>query len=165
MPPAGAVECDGMTMDLAEALEERNSGWGAGLGATAEPLSPTVLHSALRLAPVTYVCDLSLRDFIGLFVAVNNVDGVDPGVYRYHPQTDVLEPVSTGWVGGALQEMYTYGADHGNLGSFPCVIFIMADHPSLMRNWGARAYRMVNMHGGLVAQRTPLWDCPSGPRT
>lgn len=151
--PRGAVE----------PLPPPRSAAGRGLGDTIQhrgstrefshaPISAAELSIALWWAgrPVESDAPSGLVD---LYLVVHAVDGVAPGAYRYWPEPHGLEGLSSG--------------DHRRQSSYLCleqplggdaaaVIYFLAPLDALLRAFGNRGYRLVNLEAGIAGGRAYL---------
>lgn len=91
--------------------------------------------------------DLSL---IETFVAISNVDGLDPGCYYYAPQAEELRQIRFSQFEKDLHFLclgQNLGKDAG------AVIFHTADLGRAIAKYGDRAYRYLHMDAGHLGQR------------
>jgi hypothetical protein len=144
--PARAIE-------LAEALRTRCSG-NVMFHPIATPLRIHELWTIIRHALAPYPCDR--RDAgvgvqASLFIAAFHVDELAAGVYQYCPDHRGLHRLADGDVSLALQG--AIAVPNLNLCACPAVLYVAADHPTASRVFGNRAYRMITMECGVIAQR------------
>jgi SagB-type dehydrogenase family enzyme len=109
------------------------------------PLSDMVLHAVHRavLRPAV--------PFSSAYLAVNRVAGVRPGVYRCCSTCGGLHRVRTGAVGMRMQ--YAIYAPNVNAQATPLVVYLACDADRLIELAGGRAYRLMNLDAGVMAQR------------
>ncbi|MGB3789257.1 MAG: SagB/ThcOx family dehydrogenase [Phormidesmis sp.] len=94
--------------------------------------------------------DLSL---IETFVAISNVDGLEPGCYYYAPESEELRQIRFNQVHKDLHYLclgQNLGRDAG------AVIFHTADLRRAIAKYGDRAYRYLHMDAGHLGQRLNL---------
>ncbi len=94
--------------------------------------------------------DLSL---IETFVAISNVDGLEPGCYYYAPQSEELRQIRFSQFERDLHFLclgQNLGKDAG------AVIFHTADLGRAIAKYGDRAYRYLHMDAGHLGQRLNL---------
>jgi SagB-type dehydrogenase family enzyme len=91
---------------------------------------------------------------VALYCAVNAVEELARGVYRYDPERDALATVREGDVRMALQG--AYHEKNVNLFAVPCAFFMVGDYPRCFERHGNRGYRVLNLHTGMMAQRLTL---------
>lgn len=87
---------------------------------------------------------------IGTYVAVNNVEGLDPGCYQYHPERQELRQIRF----KNLREEVQYlclGQELG--GQASAVVFHTANLPKAVERYGERAYRYLHLDAGHLGQR------------
>jgi SagB-type dehydrogenase family enzyme len=140
-------------IELAAALRARSSG-NVLFNPVARPLAMHQLWDLLRYATAPYVCDRrdpAARVPMSLFVAAFGVTELAAGVYRYCADHHGLHRVVDGDVSRQLQG--AIAVPNLNLCSSAVVLYLAADYPAASRVFGNRAYRMVTMECGLVAQR------------
>lgn len=94
---------------------------------------------------------------VELFVFVNHVDGVPPGLYRFLTGQNALESVAPGPDAGFLQA--NYFLENYNPEQAAAVIVPVIRTPAFIEALGPRGYRVANAVGGAVTQR--LYDTSS----
>ena len=94
--------------------------------------------------------DLSL---IETFIAISNVDGLDPGCYYYAPQAEELRQIRFNQFFKELHFL-CLGQDLGR--DAGAVIFHTADLEQAIAKYGDRAYRYLHMDAGHLGQRLNL---------
>jgi SagB-type dehydrogenase family enzyme len=108
----------------------------------------TVLWWATR--PVEADVPLGLVD---LYLVVHAVDGVAPGAYRYWPDTNGLEGLSS----GDYRRQSAYLSLEQPLGGdAAAVIYFLAPLDALLAAYGNRGYRLANLQAGIVGGRAYL---------
>jgi SagB-type dehydrogenase family enzyme len=152
LPPVGSAPA----MSVAQALEQRRSlREYADRALTAEELA-WVIHAAtgitspqgLRTAP-----SAGALYPLETYVAVNRVDGIDPGLYHVDVRAQALEPVRSGSVAGDLM---VAGLGQGFLRSAPVVIVLTGLFQRSRWKYRERHYRYVCWEGGHVTQNVYL---------
>lgn len=88
-----------------------------------------------------------------VYIAVKNVEGVEKGVYLYHPQRHILTKVSSGDVSAKLKEA-ALGQMFIEEASFN--IIISAIYKRTTDTYGERGERYVHMEAGHVSQNIYL---------
>lgn len=143
-----------MDMPLRTALTARRSSFGR--FSSHRPTEPAQLSSVLAAAAAAaaFPCDVSAPDeglaLAGLYVFVNHVTGVVPGVYRYEPAGNRLRVISEGSRARFLQN--TYFLDNYNLEQAGAVVVPTVRATAVLEAVGARGYRLTNAVVGAVAQ-------------
>ncbi len=88
-----------------------------------------------------------------VYAAVENVDGIPPGVYLYNPQPHELIPVKAGSV---KEELTQAALGQSSVGESPLVIVISAVYERTTKKYGERGMRYVHMEAGHAAQNIYL---------
>ncbi|WP_433872932.1 hypothetical protein [Saccharopolyspora sp. CA-218241] len=88
---------------------------------------------------------------MALHVVVFDVDGMTPGAYRFCREHGGLHPVVEGALAMRLQGALP--VPNINLCATNAVVYLAADHAAASNTFGNRAYRLINLEAGLVAQR------------
>ncbi|MEU6410849.1 SagB family peptide dehydrogenase [Microbispora sp. NPDC046933] len=136
--------------DLAEALRSRCSG-NVLFNPVSAPLATEEFWEIVRYAMSPVVADLGTAPGLRLYVVVLDVADVPAGVYRYCTAHEGLHLVGSGDVSLPLQG--AIAVPNLNLCASNMVLYVAGDHPAASRAFGNRAYRILNMEAGLVAQR------------
>jgi SagB-type dehydrogenase family enzyme len=120
-------------------------------GARRLPLAQ--VRALLAVAARPFPADFASPRLIQLHLYAHRVDGLQPGVYRYWPERDHLEPIRTG-----DQRVAAAGLSLGqDLAGNACVAFSMiADLDRAVRLHGDRGYRYVHFEAGAIGQRLYL---------
>ena len=143
-----------MDMPLRTALSTRRSSFGR--FSSQRATRPDQLGSVLAAASAAaaFPCDVSDPDeglaLAGLYVFVNHVAGVAPGVYRFDPAEHALRLIGEGSRATFLQN--TYFLDNYNLEQAAAVIVPTVRAAAVLEAVGARGYRLTNAVVGAVAQ-------------
>jgi SagB-type dehydrogenase family enzyme len=97
--------------------------------------------------------DFATARFVRLYLYIQRVEGLAPGVYRYWPEHFELEKIREGdqrMVAAAL----SLGQD---LAGNACLAFSMiSDFENAARSYGDRGYRYVHFEAGVIGQRMYL---------
>src|SRR5699024_5767937 len=102
-----------------------------------------------------YPSDTGPTPFPRMFVLVNAVDGVPPGLYETVPGTLALQRLPARPVPELLQEL-SVTPPSVNLTSANMVVYLVSDHQSALQLMRNRSYRTRTRDGGVVAQPIPL---------
>ena len=92
-----------------------------------------------------------------LVVGAINIDGADPGWYRFRPADGGLEPAGPTGDLGAL-----FRTRHVPFDRAAAVVFLTADLPPMLRRYGDRGYRFALLEAGHVAQNLLLACAATG---
>ncbi|RAQ94247.1 SagB family peptide dehydrogenase [Thermogemmatispora tikiterensis] len=150
-------------LELVQALYQRSSGDVFFL-----PLYRSVSRAAfweiVRYSLAPYASDLGgvdrRRPALELFLALNNVADVPAGIYRLCGSCGALHVVEQRAVAAQIQAIHSTPAV--NCGSAPFVAYPVASYGALSAALGNRAYRIMNMECGLVAQRLSVLSAAFG---
>lgn len=136
--------------------KRRRSGSSVFLSSRSRPMPLGVLAAMLRAAGAPSPRDDGAEEplEVALYCAVNAVEGLARGVYRYDAARDALATVREGDVRMALQG--AYHEKNVNLFAVPCAFFMVGDYPGCFERHGNRGYRVLNLHTGMMAQRLTL---------
>lgn len=147
--PLAAADIPGMTVD--DAIRRRRSTRNYAVD-TPIPLEAvaTLLERANQGAAFDCVPALPLVD---PYLIVNNVEGLEPGAYAYHPEQTALELLQPGNLrdrATALACGQNYaGESHVNL-------YYLAGLEPILERYGNRGYRVVQVQSALLASRLHL---------
>jgi SagB-type dehydrogenase family enzyme len=148
LPPAASL-------DIAAGGARRRS---ARPGFVSGSITTEQLALLLAAATVGYRNDLDGRPSIVrhtlLYCAINQVDAVQPGVYRYCSQQHRLELISAGEIRFALQQTLRHPSH--NMSALSLSIFPVTCYEVGFDAYGDRWYRVQNMEAGLLLQRLAL---------
>jgi SagB-type dehydrogenase family enzyme len=143
-------------MSVGQALEQRRSlREYADRAMTAEELA-WVIHAATGITSAQgYRAAPSAGALypVEAYVAVNRVEGIDPGVYHVDVRAQALEPVRRGSAAGDLM---VAGLGQGFLREAPVVLVLTGVFQRSRWKYRARHYRYVCWEGGHVAQNVYL---------
>ena len=143
-------------MSVAQALEQRRSlREYADRAMTAEELA-WVIHAATGITSTQgYRAAPSAGALypVETYVAVNRVEGIDPGVYHVDVRAQALEPVRRGSAAGDLM---VAGLGQGFLREAPVVLVLTGVFQRSRWKYRSRHYRYVCWEGGHVAQNVYL---------
>jgi hypothetical protein len=84
-----------------------------------------------------------------LAMRIRGVEGYEPGIYRWSPDTDSIVPAPGGEL-GIWQS--TYAMTNYNIDEAACILFVLGDLRKVVERYGARGYRILNAYVGIVAQ-------------
>ncbi|GAB4190664.1 MAG: SagB family peptide dehydrogenase [Roseiflexaceae bacterium] len=155
-PPAPAA----LPVDLAGALHARSSG-DMFFRPDARPIPAAVFWEILRHALAPYSSDVQPEGappLLQLYVVVNHVGGVAPGVYRLDPQNGALASVAAGPQVERLRAVQS-GMD---CGAAAMVCYLAGDYVAVSAALRNRSYRILHAESGLVAQRLCLLGAAYG---
>jgi SagB-type dehydrogenase family enzyme len=144
------------TMSVAQALQERRSlREYADRPMTAEELAWLVFAATGSTSGQGYRTAPSAGALYPLetYVAVNQVAGVDPGIFHVDVRTQALEPVRSGSVAGDLM---VAGLGQDFLRKAPAVLILTGLFQRTRWKYHERHYRYVCWEGGHVAQNLYL---------
>jgi SagB-type dehydrogenase family enzyme len=93
------------------------------------------------------------HDWIRLYLYVHRVEGLDPGLYLYHPNLHALEQYAK----GNIQRAAAYLSLEQSLAGNSCVTFSMvADLDTALKTFGNRGYRYCHTEAGFIGQQIYL---------
>ncbi|MBO9539483.1 SagB/ThcOx family dehydrogenase [bacterium] len=87
---------------------------------------------------------------LGTYVAVNDVAGLEPGCYHYHPGRRELRQIRFKNLSEEVQYL-CLGQELG--GKASAVVFHTANLPAAIERYGERAYRYLHLDAGHLGQR------------
>ncbi|MGI8312293.1 SagB family peptide dehydrogenase [Saccharopolyspora hattusasensis] len=149
-------------LDLGAALRARNSG-NVLFNPVARTLPLADFWEIVRYATEPYTCDLRpgvAAPGVSLHVAVFDVAGLPPGIYRFCREHGGLHVVSEGDFSRPLQGALP--VPNLNLCASSMALYLAADYAETSRVFGNRAYRLINLEAGLVAQRLCVLSAAHG---
>jgi SagB-type dehydrogenase family enzyme len=118
---------------------------------TLDDLGALLGHARVQVR-ADYHGSLDGKDFgrlIYLYLYVQRVEGLSPGVYRYNPSTHQLELIKT----GDQRERAAYLSLEQGLAAHACVAFSMiADLERAGKVFGNRGYRYAHFEAGMIGQ-------------
>jgi SagB-type dehydrogenase family enzyme len=111
----------------------------------ARPIPLDALQFMLRAAvrPVTADTDSSLLD---MFVLVERVTGLEPGLYRLADDQRSLALLESGTLGEAGERATV---SNGIAGAAAANVFVVCDLAEVQRRYGDRGYRAAQLHAGI----------------
>ncbi len=88
-------------------------------------------------------------DFITLYLYIHRVEGIEPGVYQYNPESHSLKKVKDG-----DQRSWAAGLSLGQSIAANCIVAfsMIADLKSAAQIFGNRGYRYVHCEAGFIGQ-------------
>ena len=158
---------------FAESLEAPPVSWNAALGDTIVLRRSTRSYSgrAIDRSQLAQVLDFAYRpdgatdpriatppnllapELLQTYVAVNAVEGLDPGCYHYDPARRELRQVR--FTGLAMEiEYLCLGQELG--GKAAAVVFHTTNLPRAVSRYGERAYRYVHLDAGHLGERLSI---------
>lgn len=147
-------------IDLAETLEERRTDYNY----NGDPMSlqdlSTMLHHAagVKSSGIAYnVRDFPKRRFptagglqpIDIMLAINDVDGVDKGMYYFDPVEHCLRRIDRGNLRGKILEATIFAEW---MFYAPVVAFLTHDMARVRWKYGTRGYRFMHVDLGVLVQ-------------
>jgi SagB-type dehydrogenase family enzyme len=139
--------------DFAAVIRARHSGCPDGLLAEPLPLPLEVLSTILWWGTKRPRTDVLPIGLISLYLVVNRVTGLAPGVYRYEPVYHHLECLQLGDFRFCLQEADRRRAEGNvNLASAPVALVLCVRYEGWLNLLGDRGYRVAHMEAGAIAQ-------------
>jgi SagB-type dehydrogenase family enzyme len=94
-----------------------------------------------------------------LYLLVNRVEGLAPGVYHFDAEGEALEEVPTkDWRAAAPDVFYTWPF----VDQAPVILCLSAVFPRTQKKYGARGYRYILLEAGHVAQNLCLLAVEAG---
>jgi SagB-type dehydrogenase family enzyme len=88
-----------------------------------------------------------------LYLIVNGVEGLAPGVYLHHPERDAVELVRAGTF---REEATRIAANQRYAGDAHVNLYHLAHLPSILERYGDRGYRLAQLEGALHAGKLHL---------
>ncbi|WP_052889348.1 SagB family peptide dehydrogenase [Thermogemmatispora carboxidivorans] len=149
-------------LELVQALYRRSSG-DAFFLPLYRPVSQAAFWETVRYSLAPYESDLggaSASPALELFIAINNVAEIPAGIYRFCQRCCALHVIEQKAVASQLQAIHSTPAV--NCGSAPFVAYPVANYGALSATLGNRAYRIMHMECGLVAQRLSVLSAAFG---
>ena len=112
----------------------------------------TMLHCATRGIRADFLSRFgsSLND---VYLIVNAVDGIKPGAYVYHHEENKLELLKEGNFRGEASHL---GLDQSLPGDASIAVFFLADLAPILRRFGNRGYRAVQLEAGILGGKLYL---------
>ena len=126
------------------------------------------MHGSLHLSQLTQLLLASARGYASdvdgwpeaiqhtlIYCIVNNVSGLNAGVYCFTPVEQALVPIYEGDVQNTLQQLFPPVASRG-LYHICAHLFLVGSYEDGLLVYGDRWYRMQNMEAGIIIQRMYL---------
>ena len=88
-----------------------------------------------------------------LYLIVNAVEGLTPGIYLHHPQHGAVELIRAGTF---REEATRIAADQRYAGNAHVNLYYLAHLPSILDRYGDRGYRLAQLEGALHAGKLHL---------
>lgn len=149
-------------LDLAEALHKRHSGDMFFLPLQ-QPLAQESFWEIVRYGLSPYTSDLSAQKAsprAQLYIVANEVEGVERGIYRLCQQCGALHVIEQRDLRQDMLWIHNSPAIHCHTAAMVC--FVVADYTPLSALYGNRAYRIMNMESGIIAQRLGVMSAAFG---
>jgi SagB-type dehydrogenase family enzyme len=148
-PPAPSPE----ERDLAEALHFRSSG-DMNFLPSCLPLGLQAFWEIVRYSLTAYHSDLQhppSSPHLQLYIVIQNVEGIEAGIYRLCADCGMLHVIARGDFSSQVQLLQMVP----NVVSAPAnlVCYLAGDYGAKSHLFGNRAYRIMNLEAGLIAQR------------
>lgn len=140
------------TFDMTTAVERRNSGRVIFTPQQQTIPARTVFHIArysTRSLPDD-LCAAGLQRLARLYLVVNDVTDLSPGVYQCCPEHAGMHDVALGDQTNELRAVLR--VPNLDVRAANLVAFVACDQEAALRVFGNRAYRILNMSSGLVAE-------------
>ena len=160
-PPASSPEAS----DLAEALHFRSSG-DMSFMPLCVPLKQEVFWEIVRYSLTAYNSDLQYLPSsprLQLYIVVQHIEGIEAGIYRLCADCGMLHVIERGDFSMQIQEVQMIS----NVVSTPAnlVCYLVGDYSATSSLFGNRAYRIMNLEAGLIAQRISVMSAAQGLTT
>jgi SagB-type dehydrogenase family enzyme len=118
------------------------------------PISLATFWEILRYGLSAYTADLSWqpqRPGIQMYIAVNQVEGMPSGIYRWCSDCAGLHVIRRGDVRADMLSIHPTSSI--NCATANMIVYLVADYPALDAHFATRSYRIMNMEAGMVAHR------------
>jgi len=112
----------------------------------------TVLDRALGGVPVDAFADGDLRGLVDCYCLVHAVEGVDSGVYEYHPSACALERVGE----TDRERAGELALGQSVVGDAAVNVYLVADVDAVVSDFGNRGYRLAQLEAGIDLGRLYL---------
>lgn len=157
-PPAPSPE----ERDLAEALHFRSSG-DMTFCPLCLPLKQEAFWEIVRYSLTAYNSDLQYAPsspHLQLYIVVQHVEGIEPGIYRFCAECSMLHVIERGDFASRVQVLQMVP----NVASAPAnlVCFLVGDYAAQSQLFGNRAYRVMNLEAGLIGHRLSVMSAAQG---
>jgi SagB-type dehydrogenase family enzyme len=120
---------------------------------SADALDPRALGTLLRSAMGEIPADYGTPAGSELFLILNAVRGVEPGLYRYHAASARLELLR---VGDFRETSAMLALDQSRAGEAAVNAYFLANLDHALERWGNRAYRVLQLDAAIRAGRLYL---------
>lgn len=151
-PPSPEKE----SAELARALHSRNSG-DVDFTPLSLPLTQSAFWEIIHYALSEYnndLCSNSALSLLQLYIVVNNVTGMEKGIYRFCANCGMLHIVERGDFTLLFQAIQMKTNITSASASFLC--FLVGEYEAASHLFGNRAYRILNMETGIVGHRISI---------
>jgi SagB-type dehydrogenase family enzyme len=152
-PQSGAlVALPTPRLSAGRALAETITARGSTRQFSGEAIGSGELSTALWHATRRWPADAPWG-LVDLYLTVHAVDGIEPGAYAYHPESQALELIKR----GDFRERSAYLCLEQSLGGMSsATVFFLAGLDPLLEAYGNRGYRLANLEAGLIGGRLYL---------
>jgi SagB-type dehydrogenase family enzyme len=149
-------------VDLAQALHFRNSG-DVDFTPLHVPLALEAFWEIVRYGLAAYQSDLQSPPApprLHLYLSIQYIEGIEAGIYRFCAACGTLHVIERGDFSMRIQAIQS----QGNITSAPAnlICYLVADYAAASHLFGNRAYRILNMEAGLIAQRISIMSAAQG---
>ncbi|MFB6141628.1 MAG: SagB/ThcOx family dehydrogenase [Halosimplex sp.] len=136
---------------VGKTIERRGSCREYGRNSISARKFATVLDRALRGVPADAFAG-DLRGLVDCYCLVHAVEGIDQGVYEYHPGSDELERVRE--TDRETAGQLALGQDV--VGDAAVNVYLVADVEAVVEEFGNRGYRLAQLEAGIILGRLYL---------
>jgi SagB-type dehydrogenase family enzyme len=157
-PPAPSAQ----ERDLAEALHFRSSG-DMNFLPLSVPLKQEAFWEIMRYSLTAYNSDLQYSPSsprLQLYIAVQHVEGIEPGIYRLCADCGMLHVIERGDFSSQVQLLQIVPNVVSNPANLVC--FLAGDYAATSHIFGNRAYRIMNLEAGLIGHRISVMSAAQG---
>lgn len=112
----------------------------------------TMLHRATRGVPADFLDPIGTQ-LNQICLIVHAVEGLEPGAYVFHRDRSDLECLKEG---NFRREASYLGLEQELPGEASVAVFFLADLPPILKRFGNRGYRAVQLEGGILGGKLYL---------
>lgn len=112
----------------------------------------TMLHRATRGVPADFLDPIGTQ-LNQICLIVHAVEGLEPGAYVFHRDRSVLECLKEG---DFRREASYLGLEQELPGEASVAVFFLADLPPILKRFGNRGYRAVQLEAGILGGKLYL---------
>jgi SagB-type dehydrogenase family enzyme len=149
-------------IDLAQALYIRNSG-DVHFTPRRVMLPHHVFWEIVRYSLSPYVSDtrqMYSAPQLSLYIVINAVEGMDQGIYRFCSHCNMLHVIAHCDIALTFQAIQTQ--DNITCTSANMLCYIVGEYSATSNIFGNRAYRLLHMETGIIAQRLCVMSAAYG---